>query len=113
MIVNIIIMGYIMEFIKISEILSENELNRLPEGIGDLKIPSRFRDGKKEFFDDSKPGKHVKIKKDWNDYVLIGKTKHGGIMEIVQPINVKKDKITEYDANGKVIHSEKRILRGW
>ena len=102
-----------MRFIKISEILSKNELNRLPEGVGDLKIPSRFRDGKKEFYYNSKPGKYVKIMKDWNDYVLIAKTKHGGIMEIVQPFNVKKDKITEYDANGKVIHTEKRILRGW
>jgi len=97
-----------MDLVKLNEILSKKELDKLPDGIGDLKIPSRYKDGKKKF----DKGIFL-IQKDWNDYVFIGKTHNGGIMEISQRINPWEIQMIEYDTKGNEIHTESRIYSLW
>ena len=91
--------------IKVHELLTEDDLKKLPDGVGDLEISSRYKNCPKSWalYDEE-----LYITKGWNDTVFFGNFENGAIMRIARG-NPSKSTVTskEFNVKGEIVYEKK------
>lgn len=91
--------------IQVRELLTKEDLKKLPEGVGNLKISSRYKNCPKSW---TFYGEELFIAKDWFDTIFFGNFGNGAIMRISRG-NLSKGIVTskEFNADGEIVYKKK------
>ncbi len=91
--------------IQVRELLTKEDLKKLPKGVGNLEISSRYKNCPKSW---TFYGEELFITKGWNDAVFFGNFENGAIMRIARG-NPGKGIVTsrEFNVNGEIVYENK------